>query len=623
MSVAHGMVLRSRRPRAQSAAGVVQTQGFDDESPSPRASVVVHSRGETARVQRCIAPMVGLPGVEVVVVDGGSFPAVQRWLRGLAAHVGCRLVLLPPDSPGSLYPATVGAQRSRAPVILILNVDAVPGPGLVDEVLGALAADAFARGGGLGSSVVTDLDLSSPGVARAQVRSRVRASGCYAALGAVVAVRREVFGEVGCFGSALDADSEFLDFGIRARGRGWQVIGAPLSVSTPPSVVWARIRRGGAALALGVGDFHGAPVVEVESIPAAVEDVESTPPAVEVVPRGELRVAFYSSARERCGIATYTERLRAVLPPDVVSGHFAADDADPGAPFRDAARWGADVVHVQHEFSFIPDDALLRAVDRLRRGGTPVAATFHTWNMRAAAVLAPQFDAVFTHRAASGLSGAEVLPMPCPIYAGVAPGSRARFSVPDDALVVTTVGFMAPHKKTVEVAELLMPWVLSDPRVHLQLIASQHWNPHLVSFAAQCRAQVAGLAVRSGGRIVHVEYPSDAELLERIAVSDLGYVYCGEDTASSSAAGTEFVAARCPVVTTDSTHYDDLRDLAVRAGRSVEEFAAAIIDTARDPVLLRARAEKMASDYARRNYATFALHHAGVYRSLRGGAQVA
>mgnify|MGYP001563448762 FL=1 len=121
------------------------------------------------------------------------------------------------------------------------------------------------------------------------------------------------------------------------------------------------------------------------------------------------------------------------------------------------------------------------------------------------------------------------------------------------------------------------------------------------------------------GRIQHVaNYPSDAELVERLAASDLGYVWCPFDTGSSSAAAAQFITARCPLVATDSTHYAHLGAGVMRGSKkSMEGFVDLIMDVARGAETLEKLRAAQWDEYRKRNYIETARKHLALYMEGR------
>ena len=366
---------------------------------------------------------------------------------------------------------------------------------------------------------------------------------------------------------------------------------------------------------------------ELASSPLAVGSPplhQPTLPAVQVkkVP-GVMKIALYSSKRARCGISTYTSQLEEAF---TLLGHDVRywGSQPPYEPtFNEIRSWKPDVFHIQHETSIMPPEGVLeKYASLMSREGTRVIVTLHTESdgtiqlARAATTFLK--NRVVMHRPTPSATDAVIVPMPCTNVGVIQsrPELRRRFGFPEDAFIVSTVGFMIPWKDHPKIIETMAPWLREHPRVHLQIIASEHFNEGLKGYAQDCRREIARVSKEiPGDRIHHVDgYPSDRELVERLAASDLGYVWCPFDTGSSSAAAAQFTTARCPLVATDSSHYAFLGTGIVRGPKgSMNAFVELIQRTSEDKDLLEKLRTNQWSMYRERNYLMTAMKHVELY----------
>lgn len=364
-----------------------------------------------------------------------------------------------------------------------------------------------------------------------------------------------------------------------------------------------------------------APLPEVEKKPApAVTYVIPAPPKSQ----GTMKIALYSSKRERCGISTYTSHLEDAL---LTLGHDVrhwGSQPPYDATFNEIRSWKPDVFHIQHETSIMPPGGVLEKYASLMvREGTKVMVTLHTETdatiqvAREATMFSPK--SIILHRPTPSATDAVVIPMPC-TRVGIMEGRgalRKKFGIPEGAFVLSTVGFMIPWKDHPRIVELLLPWIEGRPEIHLQVIASEHFNESMRGYAKDCRDRIARISSRlKPARIHHVDgYPSDFELIERLAASDLGYVWCPFDTGSSSAAAAQFTTARCPLVASDSSHYAFLGTGIVRGPmKDIESFVKLIQKVSEDRELLEILRKNQWAMYRERNYIATALKHLELYR---------
>lgn len=366
-----------------------------------------------------------------------------------------------------------------------------------------------------------------------------------------------------------------------------------------------------------------------EKTSAKVPASKAAPMPARSFPRspGVLKIALYSSKRERCGISTYTDHLENAL---ATLGHDVRHWGS-GEPyertFEEIRAWRPNVFHFQHETSIMPPEATIEKYSNLmNRDGVKVMITLHTEDegtLRVARkATAAGFGRIIMHRPTTDASDVVFLPMPCTCFGTVPDRSamRRKFDLPDDAFVISTVGFMIPWKDHPKIVSMMAPWMRKRKDIHLQVIASEHFSEGLRAYADTCRKQISSVAATfEEPRIHHIDgYPSDAELIERLSASDLGYVWCPFDTGSSSAAAAQFTTARCPLVASDSSHYAFLGNGIVRGSKgNLNSFVELIQKTSEDKSLLDGLRENQWGMYLERNYLTIALKHLELYREVR------
>jgi hypothetical protein len=338
-----------------------------------------------------------------------------------------------------------------------------------------------------------------------------------------------------------------------------------------------------------------------------------------------MRIAFYSSKRERCGISTYTDHLAGAL---TQLGHqvkYFSSSPPYDQTVEEILSWHPEIFHVQHEAAIMPPNHFLKAYCKtISDAGAKVYCTIHGEvenNVYAAQGCVTDNRRIIMHRPPTLIGGVTVIPMPCPIYNPPADRGelRDKYGIPRQALLISTVGFMIPWKEHPRILERLTPLMAKKPEVHVQVIASDHFHPDLKEYAVNCRHEIAYIATRTDGRRVHhiSHYPSDLELLERLAMSDLGYIWCPFNTGSSSAAAGQFTSARVPAVASESTHYSAMGPGFIRARTPTGDtwnFIEEVEWLADDPAKRAKYREYQEKTYQQRNYLETAKRHVQVYR---------
>lgn len=320
----------------------------------------------------------------------------------------------------------------------------------------------------------------------------------------------------------------------------------------------------------------------------------------------------YTSPHQQCGVREYARELDDQLQSLGVSFSevpltdlTALRNAAPGQPF---------LLHVEpslltHDF----DNALSSALQR----GAYVAACFHYLDDTLYKRFRHRAHAMVRHRD-YGIHDARMheVPLGCPVYEppplSAKQELRARFGLPHDAVVVTTVGFLSPWKQIPETA-LQLASRLPD-NAHVQLICPSH-------FSGESASETSKLTGIINMHVKKMTWTSAfiprSELLDRVACSDLGFVYHPVNTGSCSAATKPFVSARCPVVVTTSNHSSDVREGAFRTPHlDIPQFVETVVGLAQNAHSLHALRAGMQRDYERLNMRRVAEQYLDVFRNI-------
>lgn len=336
-----------------------------------------------------------------------------------------------------------------------------------------------------------------------------------------------------------------------------------------------------------------------------------------------MKIALYSSKRDRCGISTYTSYLEQAFNSIGHEAQHWGSQLPYENAFNAAMAWKADVFHFQHEPSIMPPDSVMeKYVKEMRQQGIKIMMTLHTetpGTFETCRRLELANSNLIMHLRPSKTIRPIILPMPCPALEGTPDrmALREKYGYPKDALIISTVGFMIPWKEHPRIVKGMMPWLMQHQKAYLQVIASEHFNPDLKTYAISCRADIKRLSVGINGiRVRHIDhYPSDDEVINRLLISDVGYVWCPFDTGSASAAAAVFTTARCPVIATSSSHYAGLGTGVVRGALgNMDSFISLIQQVADNPDLIKKLKENQEIMYQQRNYLEIARRHIGIYK---------
>ena len=102
-------------------------------------SIIVPTRNEVENISRLLPEMLAIPGIEVLVMDGGSSDDTVDTARALGAKVFS-------VSPGKAAQMNAGAEAARGDILLFLHADTRLAPGFVKQIRDALSQPGISAG---------------------------------------------------------------------------------------------------------------------------------------------------------------------------------------------------------------------------------------------------------------------------------------------------------------------------------------------------------------------------------------------------------------------------------------------------------------------------------------------
>lgn len=207
------------------------------------------------------------------------------------------------------------------------------------------------------------------------------------------------------------------------------------------------------------------------------------------------------------------------------------------------------------------------------------------------------------------------IPMGVPIFKpeGSKEAYRNKYGIGPEKFVISTVGFMFKWKKHADFLSNMIRHLREHNDIVIQMMTSFH------SLNAECvgeRDKVLDIinTNRLHDKVIHItDYIPQAELNERLYLSDLGFLYAGIETTSSSASLKEFVSSRLPVVKTDSTHHHDITAGSITTSKDMSTFTNKIIEVYKNRSNLNELSEQMNNYYNEINYDKVALKFMDIF----------
>lgn len=389
-----------------------------------------------------------------------------------------------------------------------------------------------------------------------------------------------------------------------------------------------------------------------------------------------MRIAQVSTWQTPCGIAGYTEQLTSALNRQGVETEVAAIDRDQTdylsrgelreyfAALADRVA-AADVVHVQHEFSFfsgaysVPTSLanFRRFLARLRRRGQPAVVTFHTdpywyarlnkvpidqalyaagrlaWRVsmptlfggRAGAVAIAQSRTTRRNLINAGISAnaIEVVRQGVPA-ADVASASeeergRARvwLGLPREARVLGMFGFVSQYKGYDVALKALER--LPD-HYHLLVVGGRHPKTQQSDVDTVLDAAADP---EFAGRVTYTGFVTPQERETCLLATDICLApYHGFPPVSSSAALTWALASGCPTIASDLPTFRELAEiedcLELIAPGSATELALAVEMLSADPQRRRELVQGARRYAEEHSWTRVAERHAAIYERVAG-----
>ncbi|HEU5062369.1 MAG TPA: glycosyltransferase family 2 protein [Solirubrobacterales bacterium] len=217
---------------------------------SRSVAVVIPSWNSLGLLPRCLGSLVDQGAeIELMVVDNGSEDGTADYLqREGIPHVSL------PRNLGFAAAVNLGAARTSAPAVLVLNADTVLEPGCAGALAAALEADPSlggvqprilqieeegappavetARLYSAGQALLADGRAVEEGAGEPQSPGFLRPREIFGVCGAACLLRRELFAELGGYDESYFLFYEDVDLNVRARIAGWRF------GYVPEAVVW-------------------------------------------------------------------------------------------------------------------------------------------------------------------------------------------------------------------------------------------------------------------------------------------------------------------------------------------------------------------------------------------------
>lgn len=332
-----------------------------------------------------------------------------------------------------------------------------------------------------------------------------------------------------------------------------------------------------------------------------------------------LKIGYWSTVGVQCGIAVYTQHLCDALK---VAGYttFLYSFKTPLKEVLESIKKDQiNVLNIQYEPSYMPSDKeFVWFLTELRKMRVKVVITVHSDGDRLKYYV-PLVNHFIYHKNPQYVTEKNkttVIHMGIPVFTPPASRKilREKYGFSEDLKILSTTGFLLAWKEYSTMLELLIPWLVSDPKHHIQMLTSYNthaWDPSPIEDQKikniikkhQIEKQITYITT----------FLSQEELNERLWISDLAYLWGCLKSATSSATASQFMGSRLPVVATDSPHFDDLIAGSIKTPQDRKLFISTILQTIQNADLLKELRDEQEKYYQDLNYETIVRKHLSVF----------
>lgn len=324
----------------------------------------------------------------------------------------------------------------------------------------------------------------------------------------------------------------------------------------------------------------------------------------------ETKLCILSTWDIKCGISQYCKNFHDAI----VKRKFVTKVFEHTSSYQDVfsfiKRNNYNIFLVQYEPSIISDfDSLIKNIVELKRHSrdTKVFFVIHSESQDLTR-LDGIIDGFIYHKNNTIpiiRSSVHKIPMGVPVFNAELTKSacKQKYGVDSDKIIISTVGFMFAWKQHSSVLANLAELLRSNSNIVVQLLTSFHSinNTECIDEYNKIQEVINSHGLKN--QVIHItDYIPQLELNERLYMSDIGFLWSGIETTSSSASLKEFVSSRLPVVKTNSTHYHDIKTGCITTDQNMTNFVRAISDVVMDKTRLNRLTSEMESTYKDMNY---------------------
>jgi GT2 family glycosyltransferase/SAM-dependent methyltransferase/glycosyltransferase involved in cell wall biosynthesis len=607
----------------------------------PEVSIVIPVYNNLHYTRQCITSLFTVKepvDFEVIVVDNGSTDGTAEYLKQLPPPVR---VVTSGENLGFAKGCNLGAREARGQYLCFLNNDTLVLPGWLRAMVECIQADPQI-------GIVGNLQIF-PGTEKVQqagivcgahdiVRSiynnelpadhpAVQKSREFQFIaGSCMLIKKEFFERLGGFDESYRNSCEDVDLCMKVRAAGRKVFFCPQSrIYHYESRTVAGHDKNGDNYRRFLERWRDKmrrddlDYLRADGFLAEEREAAAPEPSETIVTTAHRNscIGILSTYNQPCGLASYAQFLvtalrghgiEPVIFAEKTDAILSADESNVVRCWtRDAAGGGdlmvqlaahkIELLHINHGGMFAPDGWLPQVAAECRKAGVRIVTTFHSTDAHEPMFgwLSRMSDHVFVHHeqnavelVAMGAPASRIEQIPHGIPAVTSRDifeSKLELGWDPAQKIVSTFGFVEPHKGVLELIEAMKP-VHERTGAHLHVLGGPHPNnPDSPAYLERCGSKARELGL---GKAVHFSagYLPDVEIVRRLHASDVIVMnYLSRRYESSGAAAIALATGR-PVVSSSAPAFEFPLALTFRVTEAFH-LAQAIHDALMNPFIGR------------------------------------
>ena len=342
----------------------------------------------------------------------------------------------------------------------------------------------------------------------------------------------------------------------------------------------------------------------------------------------KIKLGIVSTWNTKCGIAEYTKYLVKELDSRLFITIFA-NCVDTGdiieqdesnvircwdifgfknnlhRLYQEIVRRGLDVVHIQFNFGLFDIDSLAFLTKKLRESGIKTIITFHSvecyedlpgerillGNIKEELKLV---DKIWVHSSKDTTKLSQIgiednvimIPHGNKVYPELAK-DEAKINIFTNSKIISTFGFLLPHKGTLEIIRALPQILKNHPNLIFLVVSSLYPNISSTQYYEKCKLEVKKLDL-DRKVVFFTDFLAENEIMELLQASDMVLMPYHETKESASGAIRLALSSCRPVLTTKIPIFGEFDKEVFKIERCTPDFIArGVIELYEDRTLQR------------------------------------